>query len=143
MQQGNKRAIIAALLANAGIAVAKFVGFIVTGAASMQAEAVHSLADSGNQALLLWGGASARKEASTDHPFGYGKERFFWSFVVALVLFSMGALFAIYPRVPVQAGGSWNRTLKFTNKMRPLILNEIVRVVHFTYVMIVSHNLTQ
>ncbi len=59
MQQGNKRAIIAALLANAGIAVAKFVGFLITGAASMQAEAVHSLADTGNQALLLWGGASA------------------------------------------------------------------------------------
>ncbi len=96
MQHGNKKAIIAALLANAGIAVAKFVGFLVTGAASMQAEAVHSLADSGNQALLLWGGASARKEASAEHPFGYGKERYFWSFVVALVLFSMGALFAIY-----------------------------------------------
>ncbi len=99
MQQGNKKVIIAALLANAGIAVAKFAAFLVTGAASMQAEAVHSLADSGNQALLLWGGASARKEASAEHPFGYGKERYFWSFVVALVLFSMGSLFAIYEGV--------------------------------------------
>ena len=96
MHQGSRRAIFAALAANFGIAVAKFVGFLITGAASMQAEAVHSLADTGNQALLLWGGASSKREASVEHPFGYGRERYFWSFVVALILFSMGSLFAIY-----------------------------------------------
>jgi cation diffusion facilitator family transporter len=96
MHQGSRRAIFAALAANFGIAVAKFVGFLITGAASMQAEAVHSLADTGNQALLLWGGASSKREASVEHPFGYGRERYFWSFVVALMLFSLGSLFAIY-----------------------------------------------
>jgi cation diffusion facilitator family transporter len=96
VHQGSRRAIFAALAANFGIAVAKFVGFLITGAASMQAEAVHSLADTGNQALLLWGGASSKREASAEHPFGYGRERYFWSFVVAVVLFSLGSLFAIY-----------------------------------------------
>jgi cation diffusion facilitator family transporter len=99
MHQGSRRAILAALAANSGIAVAKFIGFLVTGAASMQAEAVHSLADTGNQALLLWGGASSKREASAEHPFGYGRERYFWSFVVALVLFSLGSLFAIHEGV--------------------------------------------
>jgi cation diffusion facilitator family transporter len=99
MQEGSRRAVFAALAANLGIAVAKFVGFLITGAASMQAEAVHSLADTGNQALLLVGGASARRKASADHPFGYGRERYFWSFVVALMLFSLGSLFAIYDGV--------------------------------------------
>jgi cation diffusion facilitator family transporter len=96
MHRGSRRAILAALAANFGIAVAKFVGFLVTGAASMQAEAVHSLADTSNQALLLWGGASSKREATAEHPFGYGRERYFWSFVVALMLFSLGSLFAIY-----------------------------------------------
>jgi cation diffusion facilitator family transporter len=96
MHEGSRRAIFAALAANLGIAIAKFAGFLVTGAASMQAEAVHSLADTGNQALLLWGGASSKREASAKHPFGYGRERYFWSFVVALILFSLGSLFAIY-----------------------------------------------
>ncbi len=96
MQDGSKRAVIAALIANLGIAIAKFVGFAITGAASMLAEAVHSCADSGNQALLLWGSAAARRKPSASHPFGYGRERYFWSFVVALVIFSMGSLFAIY-----------------------------------------------
>jgi cation diffusion facilitator family transporter len=96
MHEGSRRAIFAALAANFGITIAKFVGFLVTGAASMQAEAVHSLADTGNQALLLWGGASSKREASVEHPFGYGRERYFWSFVVALILFSLGSLFAIY-----------------------------------------------
>lgn len=92
---GNK-AVIAALLANAGIAVAKFVGFVITGSASMLAESIHSVADSGNQGLLLLGGRRARKEADTAHPFGYGRERYFWAFVVALVLFSLGGAFAIF-----------------------------------------------
>ena len=87
---------MAALLANAGIAVAKFVGFLLTGAASMLAEAVHSVADSGNQALLLLGGRRARRAPTEDHPFGYGRERYFWSFVVALILFSVGGMFATF-----------------------------------------------
>ena len=99
MQPGNRRAILAALAANTGIAVAKFVGWAMTGAASMLAEAVHSLADSGNQALLLWGGASAERPATEEHPFGFARERYFWAFVVSLVIFSLGSLFAIYEGV--------------------------------------------
>jgi cation diffusion facilitator family transporter len=90
------RAVIAALAANAAIAAAKFAGFVVTGSSSMLAESIHSVADSGNQGLLLLGGRRAKKAASEAHPFGYGRERYFWSFVVALVLFSLGALFSIY-----------------------------------------------
>ena len=96
MAGDSKKAIIAALIANGGIAIAKFVGFAITGAASLLAEAVHSVADTSNQALLLLGGSRARRKASDVHPFGYGRERYFWSFCVALVLFSMGGLFAIY-----------------------------------------------
>lgn len=90
---------MAALIANGGIAIAKFVGFAITGSASMLAEAVHSVADTGNQALLLLGGRQARREPTALFPFGYGRERYFWSFVVALVLFSLGSLFAIYEGV--------------------------------------------
>ncbi len=96
MQEGSRKAIIAAFFANAGIAVAKFVGFLLTGASSMLAESVHSFADSSNQGLLLLGGKRARRGADTEHPFGYGRERYFWSFVVALVIFSLGSLFALY-----------------------------------------------
>jgi cation diffusion facilitator family transporter len=96
MQEGSRRAIIAAFFANLGIAIAKFVGFAITGAASMLAEAVHSVADSTNQGLLLLGGRRARKAATAEHPFGYGRERYFWSFVVALVIFTLGSLFALY-----------------------------------------------
>ena len=85
MQDGSKKAIVAAFLANAAIAVAKLVGFFLTGAASMLAEAVHSSADAGNQGLLFLGGARARKTATPEHPFGYGRERYFWAFVVAVV----------------------------------------------------------
>lgn len=95
MASGNLRAIIAALLANLGIAAAKLVVWLATGSASMLAESVHSLADSANQALLLWGGRAARRPPSEQHPFGYGRERYFWAFVVAVVLFLMGGLFAI------------------------------------------------
>ena len=95
MTEGSRRAIIAAFLANLGIAIAKFVAFFVTGASSMLAEAVHSLADTGNQSLLLLGASRARKKPTPEHPFGYGRERYFWSFVVALVLFSLGSLFAV------------------------------------------------
>ena len=96
MQDGSKKAIIAAFFANLGIAVAKFVGFLITRSAGLLAEAGHSLADTGNQALLLFGSKRARRAADRSHPFGYGPERYFWAFVVALVLFSMGGLFALY-----------------------------------------------
>ncbi|HYO03108.1 MAG TPA: cation diffusion facilitator family transporter [Mycobacterium sp.] len=93
---GSRRAIIAALLANAGIAAAKFVGFSITGSSSMLAEGVHSVADTSNQGLLLWGQREASKDADALHQFGYGRSRYFYSFVVALVLFSLGAAFALY-----------------------------------------------
>lgn len=92
----SRTAIIAAFLANLGIAVAKFVGFAITGASSMLSEGIHSVADTGNQALLLLGGRRASKAADAEHPFGYGRERFFWSFVVAVVLFTLGSVFAVY-----------------------------------------------
>ncbi|MGV9713773.1 cation diffusion facilitator family transporter [Gordonia sp. NPDC003424] len=94
--EGSKRAIVAALAANAGIAVAKFVGFLVTGSSSMLAESVHSVADTSNQGLLLFGQNRAARKADRLHPFGYGRSRYFYSFVVALVIFSLGSLFAIY-----------------------------------------------
>ncbi len=96
MHEGSKKAIIAAFLANLAIAIAKLIGFLFTGAASMLAEAVHSGADTTNQGLLLLGGAKARKTATPEHPFGYGRERYFWGFVVALVIFSLGSLFALF-----------------------------------------------
>ena len=94
--EGSTRAIVAALLANAGIAVAKFVGYLITGSSSMLAESVHSVADTSNQGLLLFGQRQAKKEADSLHPFGYGRSRYFYSFVVALVLFSLGSVFALY-----------------------------------------------
>ena len=91
----SRGAILAALAANVGIAVAKFVGFIVTRSGSMLAEAGHSVADSGNQALLLFGGRRARREADPEHPFGYTRERYFSAFLVAVILFTAGAGFAL------------------------------------------------
>jgi cation diffusion facilitator family transporter len=96
VHEGSRRAIAAAFIANLGIAIAKFVAFLATGAASMLAESIHSLADTGNQGLLFLGGARARRAPSETHPFGYGRERYFWAFVVALVLFSLGSMFALY-----------------------------------------------
>lgn len=93
---GSSKAVVAALASNLAIAVAKFVGFLVTGSSSMLAESVHSVADSGNQGLLLLGGKRAQKAADDEHPFGYGRERYFWAFVVALVLFTLGGLFSLY-----------------------------------------------
>jgi cation diffusion facilitator family transporter len=93
---GGQRAIIAAFFANLGIAIAKFVGFLITGASSMLSESIHSGADTGNQALLLLGRRRADKDADETHQFGYGRERFFWSFVVAVVLFTLGSVFALY-----------------------------------------------
>jgi cation diffusion facilitator family transporter len=94
--EGGTRAVIAALMANVGIAVTKFVAFALTGASSMLAEAIHSVADSGNQGLLLLGGKRAQRAADEEHPFGYGRERYIYSFIVAIVLFSVGGLFALY-----------------------------------------------
>jgi cation diffusion facilitator family transporter len=96
---GGTKAIVAALGANLGIAVAKFVAWLVTGASSMLAEAIHSVADSGNQVLLLVGGKRARRAATPEHPFGFGRDRFIYGFLVAIVLFSVGGLFAIYEGV--------------------------------------------
>jgi cation diffusion facilitator family transporter len=93
---GSTRATVAALAANAGIAVAKFIGFLITGSSSMLAESVHSMADTSNQGLLLFGQREARKDPDPLHPFGYGRSRYFYSFVVALVLFSLGSVFALY-----------------------------------------------
>jgi cation diffusion facilitator family transporter len=96
VQDGSKKAIIAAFFANLGIAIAKFVGFVLTGSAGMLAEAIHSVADTGNQGLLMLGSKRAKKQATAAHPFGYGRERYFWAFAVALVLFTLGGAFAIY-----------------------------------------------
>ncbi|MGW5665159.1 cation diffusion facilitator family transporter [Streptomyces sp. NPDC003758] len=93
---GGTRAIVAALGANLAIAASKFVAFAFSGSSSMLAEGVHSLADSGNQFLLLIGGKRARREATPQHPFGYGRERFIYAFLVSIVLFSIGGMFAIY-----------------------------------------------
>jgi cation diffusion facilitator family transporter len=94
--EGGSKAIIAALAANLGIAVAKFVAFAFTGSASMMAEGVHSIADSGNQGLLILGGKRSKRAETSRHPFGYGRERFFYAFIVAVVLFTVGALFSLY-----------------------------------------------
>jgi cation diffusion facilitator family transporter len=96
MQEGSRKAIIAAFFANLGIAVAKFAGFLITRSAGLLAESAHSFADTGNQALLMLGSKRGNRPADNAHPFGYGPERYFWAFVVALVLFSMGGLFALY-----------------------------------------------
>lgn len=93
---GGTRAIIAALSANLAIAASKFVAFAFSGSSSMLAEGVHSLADSGNQALLLIGGRKAKKAANEEHPFGYGRERYIYAFLVSIVLFSVGGMFALY-----------------------------------------------
>ena len=89
------KAILAAFVANLGIAIAKFVGFLITSSGSMLAEAIHSVADTANQALLLFGGRRAKRIADAEHPFGYSRERYFWAFVVAVVLFTMGGVFAV------------------------------------------------
>jgi cation diffusion facilitator family transporter len=96
---GGTRAVIAALLANLGIAVTKFVAFALTGSSSMLAEGIHSVADSGNQVLLLVGGKRSRRAPTPQHPFGYGRERYIYAFIVSIVLFSVGGLFALYEGV--------------------------------------------
>jgi cation diffusion facilitator family transporter len=96
---GGSKAIVAAFLANLGIALAKFIAAVLSGSASMLAEAIHSVADSGNQLLLMLGGRKARRRADRDHPFGYGRERYVSAFVVSIILFSVGGVFAIYEGV--------------------------------------------
>jgi cation diffusion facilitator family transporter len=93
------RAVLAALGANLGIAVIKFVAFLFTGSASMLAESVHSVADTGNELLLLFGSGRSRRARTELHPFGYGRERYFYAFVVAVMLFTVGAAFSIYDGV--------------------------------------------
>jgi cation diffusion facilitator family transporter len=93
---GSTKAILAALGANAGIATAKFIGFLITGSSSMLAESVHSVADTSNQGLLLLGQRTSQRRATRQHPFGFGRDRYFYSFIVALMLFSLGSVFALY-----------------------------------------------
>ncbi len=94
--EGGNKAVIAAMLANMGIAVTKFIAFLLTGFSSMLAESIHSVADSGNQVLLLVGGKRSQRDATPQHPFGFGRERYVYSFIVAIVLFSLGGCFALY-----------------------------------------------
>lgn len=93
---GSNKAIVSALAANVGIATTKFIAAAISGSASMLAEAIHSLADSGNQVLLIIGGKKSRKEASQSHPFGYGRQRYIFAFMVSIILFSIGGLFSVY-----------------------------------------------
>ena len=93
---GGSKAILAALGANLGIALLKFIAFAITGASSMLAEGVHSVVDSGNQGLLIIGGRRSKRRADVEHPFGYGRDRFVYAFLVGLMLFSAGGLFALY-----------------------------------------------
>ena len=93
---GGTKAIIAAFLANTGIALTKFIAWFFSGSASMLAEGVHSVADAGNQLLLILGGRQAKKKADKEHPFGYGRERYVYAFVVSIILFSVGGIFSIY-----------------------------------------------
>ncbi|OJX98319.1 cation diffusion facilitator family transporter [Salana multivorans] len=110
--QHGTRAILAALAANLGIAITKFIAFLLTGSSSMLAESVHSIADSGNQVLLLFGGRRATRKADASHPFGYGRARYFYAFIVSIVLFTLGGCFAIYEAVekfrhPHPIEGQW------------------------------------
>jgi cation diffusion facilitator family transporter len=93
---GGTKAVVAALLANVGIAATKFIAFLLTRSSSMLAESIHSVADAGNQVLLLVGKKRSERAASDLHPFGYGRERYIYAFIVSIVLFSVGGLFALY-----------------------------------------------
>jgi cation diffusion facilitator family transporter len=110
--EGGTKAILAALGANLGIAATKFAAFALTRSSSMLAESIHSVADSGNQILLLIGGSRASRQATAEHPFGYGRQRYVYAFIVSIVLFSVGGLFALYEGVhkwtrPEAIEGRW------------------------------------
>ena len=94
--EGGTKAVVAALIANTGIAITKFGAFAITGSSSMLSEAIHSVADSGNQVLLLVGGKRSKREADDQHQFGYGRTRYVYAFVVSIVLFCLGGLFSLY-----------------------------------------------
>ena len=94
--EGGMKAVVAALAANLGIAVSKFVAFAFTGSSSMLSEGIHSLADSGNQILLLIGNKRSKKQADAHHPFGYGRRRYVYGFIVSIVLFLVGGVFSLY-----------------------------------------------
>ncbi len=108
--EGGTKAVLAALLANVGIAITKFIAYALTGYSSMLAEAIHSVADSGNQVLLLVGGRRSRRSATPEHPFGYGRERYVYAFIVSIVLFTVGGLFALY-----EAYHKWHETHDLTD----------------------------
>ena len=110
---------MAALVANLGIAITKFVAFLLTGSSSMLAESVHSVADSGNQGLLLLGGKRRAREATPQHPFGYGRERYVYAFIVSIVLFSVGGLFALYEALPQVPAPGADRPLAVGPGRRP------------------------
>jgi cation diffusion facilitator family transporter len=93
------RAVIAALAVNLGIAITKFIAFLVTGSSSLLAESIHSVADTGNELLLLIGSGRSRRARTELHPFGFGRERYFYAFVVAVLLFTVGGVFSIYEGV--------------------------------------------
>lgn len=95
-QNASIKSIVFALLANLGIAITKTVAAVITGSGAMVAESIHSFADCANQGLLFLGLNASKRKPTTRHPLGYGKAIFFWSFIVALILFSMGGLFSIY-----------------------------------------------
>jgi cation diffusion facilitator family transporter len=96
MASGSKKAIYAALIGNSLVAVTKFIAATVTGSSAMLSEGIHSLVDTGNQVLLLWGDRQSRKPADEQFPFGHGREIYFWSFIVAILIFALGAGFSIY-----------------------------------------------
>ncbi|MEU2610968.1 cation transporter [Micromonospora sp. NPDC007271] len=111
--EGSTKAVVTALAANLGIAISKFVAAAITGSASMLAEGVHSVADSTNQALLLVGGKRARRAPSALHPFGYARERYIYAFLVAIILFTLGGLYALYE--------SWHKISHRQELSSPLI----------------------
>lgn len=108
--EGSTKAVVTAMFANLGIAVTKFIAATLTGSSSMLAEGVHSLADTSNQALLLLGGKRAKRAATPKHPFGYGRERYVYAFIVSIVLFTLGGLFALY-----EAWHKWSHPEAITN----------------------------
>lgn len=109
--------IYAALIGNLLIAITKFVASSITGSSAMLSEAIHSVVDTGNQGLLLWGIKRARQPADTAHPFGYGMELYFWTFVVAILIFAVGAGVSLYEGI---------HKLHATEPIRSPVINYIV-----------------